>query len=96
MIFLIGKLRLLLDLQKRPTGEQEEMKRKFKVFFDTIGAYQVQCAQSFVLGQGIDYIESLISAFESFYKSFDSKVAAIDKAINDIYKKSTVIARAQL
>ncbi len=78
---------LVSRLTKRPTGEQEEMKRKFKVFFDTIGAYQVQCAQSFVLGQGIDYIESLISAFESFYKSFDSKVAAIDKAINDIYKK---------
>lgn len=81
------KTSLVSRLTKRPTGEQEEMKRKFKVFFDTIGAYQVQCAQSFVLGQGIDYIESLISAFESFYKSFDSKVAAIDKAINDIYKK---------
>lgn len=81
------KTSLVSRLTKRPTGEQEEMKRKFKVFFDTIGAYQVQCAQSFVLGQGIDYIESLISAFESFYKSFDSKIAAIDKAINDIYKK---------
>lgn len=46
------KTSLVSRLTKRPTGEQEEMKRKFKVFFDTIGAYQVQCAQSFVLGQG--------------------------------------------
>jgi len=72
---------------KHPTGDQEEMKRKFKVFFDTIGSYQTQCAQSFVLSQGIDYIESIISSFESFYKSFESKVDALDRNISDIYKK---------
>ena len=72
---------------KHPSGDQEEMKRKLKAFFDTIGNYQIQCTQSFVLGQGIDYIDSLISAFESFYKSFESKVDTLDKSINDIYKK---------
>lgn len=81
------KVSLVAKLTKRPTGEQEEMKRKFKVFFETIGSYQVQCAQSFVLGQGIDYIEGIIDAFERFYKSFESKVEALDRSIQDIYKK---------
>ena len=70
MIFLIGKLRLLLDLQKRPTGEQEEMKRKFKVFFDTIGAYQVQCAQSFVLGQELTILSRLSAHSREFLQIF--------------------------
>lgn len=81
------KVSVISKLTKRPNGEQEEIKRKFKVFFDTIGNYQVQCAQSFVLGQGIEYIESIISSFESFYKSFESKVDALDRGISDIYKK---------
>lgn len=81
------KVSLVTKLTKRPSGEQEEMKRKFKVFFDTISNYQVQCTQSFVLAQGIAYIESIIKAFESFYKSFEGKVEALDRCIDDIYKK---------
>lgn len=83
------KVSLISKLTKRPNGEQEEMKRKFKVFVSTIEAYQVQCAQSYVLGQGIDYIESIIASFESFYKSFESKVDTLDRSIMDIYKKYT-------
>lgn len=81
------KVSIFSKWTKHPSGDQEEMKRKFRAFFETIGNYQVQCAQSFVLGQGIDYIDSLISAFESFYKSFESKVDTLDRSIADIYKK---------
>lgn len=81
------KVSLISKLTKRPSGEQEEIKRKMKVFFETIGNYQTQCAQSFVLSRGIEYIDSIISAFESFYKSFESKVSALDRSIDDIYKK---------
>ena len=81
------KVSIFSKWTKRPTGDQEEMKRKFKVFFDNIGTYQEQVAKSYVLGQGITYIGSLIEAFESFYKSFDSKVESLDKRITDIYKK---------
>ncbi len=81
------KVSLISKWMKRPTGDQEEMKRKFTAFFNAIGKYQIQCTQSFVLGQGIGYIDSLIEAFESFYKSFDSKVELLDKSINEIYKK---------
>lgn len=81
------KVSLVSKLTRRPTGEQEEMKRKFKVFLENIGSYQVQCAQSFVLGRGIEYIEKLITSFESFYKSLDGKVETLDRSIQDIYKK---------
>lgn len=81
------KVSLIAKLTKRPTGEQEEMKRKFKVFLDNVGNYQVQYAQSYVLGRGISYIEKLIEAFESFYKSFDNKVETLERSIRDIYKK---------
>ncbi len=81
------KVSLVAKLTKRPTGEQEEIKRKFKVFLDNIENYQVQYTQSYVLGRGIDYITKLIDAFESFYKSFDSKVETLERSIRNIYKK---------
>lgn len=81
------KISIINKWMKRPTGDQEEMKRKFKVYLETTESYQTQRAQSYVLGKGITYIDSLIDSFESFYKSFESKVDAIDKKIDDIYKK---------
>jgi len=81
------KVSLVAKMTRRPTGEQEEMKRKFKVFLENVGNYQVQYAQSYVLGRGISYIEKLIEAFESFYKSFDSKIETLERSIQDIYKK---------
>lgn len=81
------KVSLVKRLTKRPTGEQEEMKQKFRTYFENIGKYQVQYTQSFVLVQGIAYITSLIESFEGFYKSFESKVDALDRDIAEIYKK---------
>lgn len=72
---------------KHPTGEQAEIQTKLKEFLENSGKYQVQCAQSYVLKQGIAYVSSLISAFENFFKSFESKVDALDRNISDIYKK---------
>jgi len=72
---------------KHPTGDQEEMKRKFKAYMEAIENYQVQCTQSFVLGQGVAYIDALIESFESFYRSFESKVEGLNRSINEIYKK---------
>lgn len=81
------KISVLNKLTKRPTGEQEEIKRKLRQYFDNIEEYQVQCAQSYVLGRGIEYIQSIVEAFESFYNSFESKVDELDKNIAEICKK---------
>ena len=81
------KVSIFSKWTKHPTGDQEEMKRKFKAYMDAVENYQVQCTQSFVLGQGVAYIDALIGSFESFYKSFESKVEGLNKSISDIYKK---------
>ena len=81
------KISLVSKWTKHPTGDQEEMKRKFKAFMDATESYEIQCTQSYVLSQGIDYIDALIGSFESFYKSFESKVDGLSRSIDDIYKK---------
>lgn len=81
------KVSLFRKWTKHPSGDQDEMKRKYKLYYENVGNYRVQCAESYVLGQGISYIDSLICAFESFYKCFDSKVSGLDKRIDDIVKR---------
>lgn len=81
------KVPIFAKWTKHPTGDQEEMKRKFRAYFDAVGNYQIQCTQSVVLAQGIKYIDSLINSFESFYRSFESKVETLERSISDIYKK---------
>ena len=81
------KIGLVDKLTKRPSGEQEEMKRKFAEYMETVEKYKIEYAQSYVASKGIDYIENIIKAFDGFYKSFDIKVEGLDKSIDEIYKK---------
>ena len=81
------KVSFIKKLTKRPTSEQEAMKRKFRTYLETVENYQVQCVQSEVLGKGISYIDNLIKAFESFFNTLDSKIDSLDGSIRDIYKR---------
>lgn len=72
---------------KHPSGEQEEIRTKLKQFLDKSVELQIQTAQSYVLRQGVEYVATLIKAFEDFFQAFSGKVETIDKQINDIYKK---------
>ena len=40
-----------------------------------------------ILLKGIDYINSIIHAFESFYLTFENRINSLDRSISDIYKK---------
>lgn len=81
------KVSLFNKWTNHPSGDQEEMKRKFKKYFEAIGSYQIQSVQSYVLLKGIDYINSIIHAFESFYLTFENRINSLDRSISDIYKK---------
>lgn len=72
---------------KHPSGEQEEIRTKLKQFLDKSVELQIQTAQSYVLRQGVEYVATLIKAFEDFFQALSGKVETIDKQINDIYKK---------
>jgi len=81
------KLTVFEKLSSQPTGDQEDIKTKLRNYLKKIEEYSAQCAQATVLGQGLVYIDSLITAFEEFYQAFDSKVEGLDKSIDAIYKK---------
>lgn len=81
------KVPLIARLTHRPTEDQEEIKQKLKLFLENVEAYRVQYTQAHVLERGLQYISKLIEAFEIFYKSFEGKVDALDRNIQDIYKK---------
>ncbi|MCQ2536834.1 MAG: tubulin-like doman-containing protein [Lachnospiraceae bacterium] len=68
-------------------AEKEKMQKAFRTFMAKLKDYTSQRVQSYVLGKGVDYVDSLISAFEGFYKSFEVKLDSIDKNIIEIYKK---------
>lgn len=81
------KLTVFEKLSSQPTGDQEDIKTKLRNYLKKIEEHSAQCAQATVLGQGLVYIDSLITAFEEFYQAFDSKVEGLDKSIDAIYRK---------
>lgn len=81
------KVSLINKWRKAPTGDQEEIKHKLRNFVTKVDDYRFRYTLGYVLDEGIDYIESIIKAFENFYKTFESKVETLDKNINNIYKK---------
>ena len=81
------KISLFNKWTKQPSGDQEEMQRKYIVFMENTEKYMVERVQSNVLARGIEYIENLIKAMDSFFMSFDSKVETLDDCIDGIYKK---------
>ena len=52
-----------------------------------IDEYRVNGILAAVLAEGIDYVNSLCDAFQSFYLSFESKISNINRRINVISKK---------
>ncbi len=70
-----------------PTGDQEEIRSKLRLFMTKVDEYRTSHTLAYVLREGIEYIRSIISAFENFYKTFEGKVETLDKRIDAIYKK---------
>ncbi len=71
----------------KTSDEQEDAKKKIRTYFNNVQKYQLMCAQSKVLVQGIDYIQSLLDAFTGFFNSLDSKVGSLDRSIQELHKK---------
>lgn len=76
-----------VPFKKNNSLDQEEIKRKYRQYLSKVDEYMVQEAQHYVFQKGIEYIDSLIRAFESFFTTLESKVDSIDSNINEIYKK---------
>lgn len=81
------KISPLESMLGHQSGEQADIKEKFLEYYGRVEEYCVQCVKSFVLGQGIVYVDSLIKAFEEFFDAFGTKVKGLDARIEEIYKK---------
>lgn len=69
------------------TGAQEDMKQSFFTYMKKVDEYRTDGILAAVLAEGIDYVNSLCGAFQSFYTSFESKINNISKRIAVITKK---------
>lgn len=81
------KVSLINRWKNTPTGDQEEIRSKLRNFMAKVDDYRTNYTLAYVLQEGIQYIESIVRAFENFYKTFEGKVDTLDKNIDDIYKK---------
>jgi hypothetical protein len=64
------------------TGDQQDMKQSFLTYMKKADEYRVNGILAAVLAEGIDYVNSLCDAFQSFYMSFESKINNINRRIN--------------
>ena len=69
------------------TGDQEDMKQSFVSYMKKADEYRVTGILAEVLAEGIDYVNNLCDAFQSFYLSFESKINNIARRISVISKK---------
>ena len=74
-------------IKRRPNSDQEEMKNQFRAFMENVDDYKKINVTCKVLEFGIQYLGSIIEAFERFYDIFDTKVQALQNNINSLYKK---------
>lgn len=81
------KLSLLNKLTNKLSGEQQDLKSAYSNYMAKANEYRVNSVLALVLQEGIDYVNELCTSFQSFFMSFDARVATIEKRITNISKK---------
>ena len=81
------KLSIVNKLTGKLTGDQQDLKSAYTSYMAKANEYRVNSVMALVLEEGIDYVNSLCTAFQSFFMSFDARVATIEKRIANIAKK---------
>ena len=69
------------------TPEQLEFKESLSEYVSNIDRYRVAYTLNEVIKEGMDYIKDISEAFMNFYKSFEGKITAMDKRIQELHKK---------
>lgn len=81
------KLSLINKLTNKLSGEQQDLKSAYSNYLAKANEYRVNSVLALVLAEGVAYVNGLCAAFQSFFMSFDSRVALIDQNIAKIAKK---------
>ena len=83
----LGKRTLIDKIRKRFSTNQEELLGHYREYMRKIDDYRTSSVYVAVLEEGIDYVKRVSEAFESFFKSFDSKVSNMEKEIHQLEGK---------
>ena len=81
------KLSIITKLTGKLSEEQQDLKSAYIKFLSTADEYRVNAVLALVLQEGMNYVDSVCSAFQSFYLSFEGKVQGIEKRVANISKK---------
>ena len=88
------KVTLMDKVMRRLSADQEDLINNYREYLEKADDYRINAVYVAVLEEGLSYVRGLSSAFESFFRSFDSKVAGMEKEIRAIegryrYQKGT-------
>lgn len=78
------KVTLMDKIFRRLSAGQEDLQNAYREYLGKVDTYRTEAVYVAVLEEGIAYVQSLCEAFESFFRSFDSKVTAMNKEISNI------------
>lgn len=81
------KLPLVAKLSKKLTSDQEDIKELFNKYMTRVEEYRNLTLKRDVIKEGMDYVQRLCDAFESFYRTFESKTLSIGRRLGEIAKK---------
>lgn len=81
------KVSALNKLRNKLSPDQQTIRDSYNVYLNKANEYRVNSVLAEVLNEAIDYVRNLSDAFQSFYASFDARIAQIDRRIVSIAKK---------
>ncbi len=81
------KVTVIDKIRRRYSADQEDLLMAYNEYVSTIDEYRINAIFLSVLEEGLNYVRNLSASFESFFKSFDSKVAGIEKEAHQIENK---------
>lgn len=81
------KVTLMDKIRRRYSADQEDLINNYREYLEKVDKYRNDAVYLAVLEEGLSYVKGLCEAFESFFRSFDSKVSNMDKEIRNIENK---------
>lgn len=81
------RVSIINKITHKPNGAQNELFDGYTAYLAKANDYRSKSILEAVYAEAIEYVRDLCKAFESFFKSFNSEIAAIEKKIHILENK---------